>query len=136
MTEYEVKQKITYLKGNIMEMESSIKTAEDNIHQLMLLKEECIEDQNSFESIRMDRKKRLQDFGQITGQERLVDAFQTKLGDLFDGTDYQRAYESMNEMKGIIDQEIVKQKQMICTYNQNIETANSSIAYWKRQQIS
>lgn len=135
MTKSEINQKISQLKETIADAEERKLEAEKNIRQLSALNASCSDYQIEFESARTVRKFRLEDFDQITGQARLVGAYDGVLGDLLNGYDYIGAYGGMDTAKSEISREIEKQRQVICECDEQIAGFNSSIGYWQQELV-
>lgn len=121
ITEYDVNQ-------IIFQLERDIAGAEKNISQLMSLKSSCNNYQTEFESSRLTRKSNLKGFYNISGQQRLVDAYGVTLEELLDGTQYINALRSLDTAKTEIDREIERQRQIINECSCKIVDLNRSIS--------
>lgn len=88
-----------------------------------------------FESAKIARKFKLEDFNQIVGQAKLVGTYGGVLEDLLNGFHYTGAYDSMDTAKSEIRREIEKQKQVIRECDKQIAGFNSSISYWQQELV-
>lgn len=132
MTKSEISQKISQLERDISGAKSRRAEAERNIRQLTALSTCCNGYQAELESARTVRRMRLENFNEILGQARLVEAYGGALGELVNGSAYINAYSSMDTAKSEISREIERQRQIINGCNSQIAGANGSINYWQQ----
>lgn len=136
MTKSEIIQNISRLERDIADMEKRRTEAERNICQLEALNASCNDYQAEFEQTRTVRKNRLEHFGRILGQARLVGEYDAVLEELLNGSEYIRAYEDMNAAKSEISREIEKQRQAVNEYSSQMAGLHDSISHWRQQLAS
>lgn len=136
MTKSEIIQNISQLERDIADMEKRRAEAERNIRQLEALYASCNDYQAEFEQTRTARKIKLEHFGRISGQARLVGEYDAVLGELLNGSEYVRAYGNMNAAKTEISREIEKQRQAVNECSSQIAGFHGSISHWQQQLAS
>ena len=133
MTEYEIHQSISQLKGEIAGLEGQIAEAEKNIQQLQALQGSCNDYQVQVKGSKDKRVLDKKNFAQISGQTNLVDTYEGVLEDILNGVFYNSAYQHMDAAKAEIEREIEQQRSTISNCRGRIADINSRIDGLKKE---
>lgn len=127
MTDYEINQSISRLRGEIAAAEQRIAEAEKNICQLTALRTSCNGYREEVGDSKGKRKRMREDFMEILDQDNFVDAYDYALEEILDGTVYNGAYQNMDEMETEVGREIERQYAVISSCRSEISGLNSRI---------
>ncbi len=127
MTDYDINQSISRLRGEIAAAEQRIVEAEKNIRQLTELRTSCNSYREEVGDSKGKRKKMLEVFIGILNQDNLVDTYGYALEEKLNGAVYNRAYQNMDDMETEIGREIERQYAVISSCRSEISRLNSSI---------
>lgn len=127
MTDYEINQSISRLRGEIAAAEQRIAEAEKNVRQLTALRTSCNVYREEVGDSKGKRKRKREDFMEILDQDNFVDAYDYALEEILDGMVYNGAYQNMDEMEIEVGREIERQYAVISSCRSEISRLNSRI---------
>lgn len=127
MTDYEINQNISRLRGEIAAAEQRIEEAEKNIRQLTALRTSCNGYREEVGDSKGKRKRLREDFMEILDQDNFVDEYDYALEEILDGTVYNGAYQNLDEMETEVGREIERQYVLISSCRSEISRLNSRI---------
>lgn len=131
MTKSEVRKKICHYENSADACRREIRSLENKIHELEMLRSKFQTLQDSFGSRQAERRQKLSNLFSSRLHIKMISTYTSAMNGLLTGSEYQNAYGGLSAAMERINSQIRRTQNEIQMNNSNLKYSIRKMNYWK-----